>query len=873
MMKCISVILLASCFSVTALGQVTLTGTLKEDSSNGVRALPLTQMVVDGGGSTETDTKGKFRFKLPNKFKAGDIVHIRVMNKNGFIINDPLDGYWNLPDNTRNFASRDVILVPKGSKKLWTNARIEKHLSKLSDEIARLKKEGDMPRPIDFSFYLREWAEQYGFTPEQVKTAFDDWAKAVEKSDDYRTLGLRAFYQNNFPLAAANFVKAAEKDERQANRIGEQFDREKLSAYQNRKDAGNSLTNSYQFREALEQYNLARLRLTELILKDKHRYEQTEIEVLSGSAKRELGIRLEGAEGNRLLSEAVDLYKRAFAIFTREQLPYQWAMTQNDLGNALLRQSERVASEEGLKLLAEAISAFRNALLVYTREQLPQDWAMIQNNLCSALASQDQRMPDSGVVKRLAEAVSACHNALLVYIREQLPQQWAATQHNLGNVLSLQGKRMTGDEGMKILAEAVSAYRKALLVRTREELPQDWAATQNNLGNALSIQVERMQGSEGTKILAEAIVAYRNALLVYSREQLPQDWARTQYNLGLALSLQGARMAGDEGVKILAEAVSAYRKALLVRTREDLPQDWAMTQNNLCSALNSQGERMQGSEGMRLLAEAVSACHNALLVSTREQLPEQWATRQNNLGIALSSQGKRMTGDEGMKILAEAVSAYRKALLVRTREELPQDWAATQSNLGDAYNLLNEWGKAVECYANILTLYPNHENAYQRLSGIRHERLFEYELAFELHQKWLTSSPNDLSAMTNSAETHFTTERFAEGERRISALLANPKVEMNIGSGLRAIDVANSLALNKVDQVPAKLNAMIQAIANQPADFKLAWRFDGTLHFISQNEKLAIYRDWLLQLFGAAQAANRDAIVKGLREAKASFKW
>ncbi|MDQ3013893.1 MAG: hypothetical protein M3X11_24725, partial [Acidobacteriota bacterium] len=166
-----------------------------------------------------------------------------------------------------------------------------------------------------------------------------------------------------------------------------------------------------------------------------------------------------------------------------------------------------------------------------------------------------------------------------------------------------------------------------------------------------------------------------------------------------------------------------------------------------------------------------------------------------------------------------------------------------------------------------------HQRAYQRLSGIYHEKLFEYELAFKLHQKWLTNSPDDLSAMTDFAETHFTTGRFAEGERRIAALLANPKVEVSTASALRAIDVANLLALDKADLVPAKLDAMIQAIASQPADFKINWSFDGTLHFIGQNEKLARCREWLRQLFNAAQAENRDAIVKGLREAKAGFKW
>ncbi|MDZ7344993.1 MAG: hypothetical protein ONA90_10825 [candidate division KSB1 bacterium] len=41
---------------------------------------------------------------------------------------------------------------------------------------------------------------------------------------------------------------------------------------------------------------------------------------------------------------------------------------------------------------------------------------------------------------------------------------------------------------------------------------------------------------------------------------------------------------------------------------------------------------------------------------------------------------------------------------------------------------------------------------------------------------------------------------------------------------------------------------MQAAIAGQPDTFKVGWTFNGTKHFISQNEMLAPYREWLLQL-------------------------
>jgi tetratricopeptide (TPR) repeat protein len=231
-----------------------------------------------------------------------------------------------------------------------------------------------------------------------------------------------------------------------------------------------------------------------------------------------------------------------------------------------------------------------------------------------------------------------------------------------------------------------------------------------------------------------------------------------------------------------------------------------------------------------------------------------------------------MAGRERVKLLAEAVSAFRNALQVKTREQSPQDLERTQNELCDAYYELSEWSKAAECYANVLTLYPNSQMTYTRLSGIYHERLFEYELAFKTHQMRLTSFPDDLFAMPDFAETHFTTGRFAECRERIAALLAKPEIWARTKIGLRVIEIANLLALDQAAEVPAKLDLLIAAVAAQPAVFKITWTFNGTLHFIGQSEKLAARRDWLKLLFSATEGANREAALKTLREAKAGFK-
>jgi tetratricopeptide (TPR) repeat protein len=87
-------------------------------------------------------------------------------------------------------------------------------------------------------------------------------------------------------------------------------------------------------------------------------------------------------------------------------VPLQWAATQNNLGNALMRLGER---ESGTARLEEAVAAYRAALEEWTSDRVPFDWAMAQNNLGIALRMLGER--ESGTA-RLEEAVAAWDNWL-----------------------------------------------------------------------------------------------------------------------------------------------------------------------------------------------------------------------------------------------------------------------------------------------------------------------------------------------------------------------------------------------------------------------------------------------------------------------------
>src|SRR6185503_11781348 len=141
------------------------------------RPVPNTRVGVAGRQTGLTDAKGRFSIELSSDLKAGERVIINVQKK-GWLINYPLDGEWNIPNvGLQNIQTLDVIIVPVGSKALWTHARIEKLIASLSTEITNLKREGERRRTVDFTYFLSEWADKYGFTPQEVREAFHNWAK------------------------------------------------------------------------------------------------------------------------------------------------------------------------------------------------------------------------------------------------------------------------------------------------------------------------------------------------------------------------------------------------------------------------------------------------------------------------------------------------------------------------------------------------------------------------------------------------------------------------------------------------------------------------------------------------------------------------
>jgi len=356
---------------------------------------------------------------------------------------------------------------------------------------------------------------------------------------------------------------------------------------------------------------------------------------------------------------AIKAYEGALRIYTLKRFPMDYAITQNNLGNAYGTLAEVENKAENCK---KAIRAFEEALKVYTPDRFPMDYAMTQNNLGNAyimLAEVENK------AENCKKAIRAFEEALKVFTPDRLPIQYATTQNNLGNAYITLAQVENKAENCK---KAIRAFEEALKVFTPDRFPIQYATTQNNLGNAYGTLAQVENKAENCK---KAIRAFEEALKVFTPDRFPIQYATTQNNLGNAY---GTLAQVENKAENCKKAIEALEEALKVRTLDRFPIQYATTQNNLGNAYGTLAQVENKAENCK---KAIRAFEEALKVRTLDRFPIQYATTQNNLGNAYRTLAEVENKAENCK---KAIKAYEEALKVFTKEEFPEIYPLVKSN-------------------------------------------------------------------------------------------------------------------------------------------------------------------------------------------------
>lgn len=175
-----------------------------------------------------------------------------------------------------------------------------------------------------------------------VKNYFDLKAKiATLSSEDPKVTALiqearQAVEAVNFSLAERLFNEASQRDVQAAQHLQQVATARWTSAAATQAANGDLHMVQLNFVKAHAYYQKALEWLPPTDKKHRGQYLMS-----LGNALREAGTRTSGADIQKFLDEAVAAYRDALTVRTKEQLPQQWAMTQNNLGNVLGDQGTR----------------------------------------------------------------------------------------------------------------------------------------------------------------------------------------------------------------------------------------------------------------------------------------------------------------------------------------------------------------------------------------------------------------------------------------------------------------------------------------------------------------------------------------------------
>ncbi len=884
-----------------------------EDGQGDRKYLPDVQVTLVGFKATgKTDNQGAFRIPLPASVRPGQDITLQEDQEDYYILL-PVLSQLRLPASAAPGVMEPVVeiwMAPKGSKVVLGADFIEQFISYAADDSAQKIREpkGRLP---DLSSYISEFAKQSGFQTEEILGQVSRWVAQAKESDDPRKLGLAAFAEKKFRVAAESFGRAADAEKR---RGAEGFRRSAAD----RALEGSSFTLALDFEKALQTYWLA---LGDLEVYGRSQADLglsvypgyvtdiAKLEFKIAAVKSELGIRIAGSASRRNLEEAIQSFRKLIAQCPKASKPRLWAMIQAHLGNTLANLGERQGGMQGIRQLGEAIEAYYLAFTVFSQNDFPKEWAIVQSNLGGALRTLGKRQRGMQGVRQLGEAVRACRLGLAVFSRDADPEPWAAVQITLANTLKSLGECRGGSEGLRHLQDAVEACRQALAVFSHDAHPQQWATVQLNLGCTLSSLGERYGGPESLQYLQDAEAACRQALAVFSRDAYPQQWAMAQIGLANTLKSLGDRRGGSEGLRQLQDAVESYHLVLVVHTYEDFPEDWATAQGNLGNTFRSLGERRAGPEGLRhlqdaaeayrlaltvytraadpqhwamaqinlgniltylcerenvsewprYLREAVEASRLVLAVCTREADPELWAMAETNLGSSLRSLGERRAGPEGLRHLQDAAEAYRLALTVYTRAVYPQYWAMAQISLGSTFMSLGKRCRgseglrylrdAVEAYRLALTVYTR--TTYPQHWAMA---LGNLGLAVQIQVRW--------SGFAKGLE-QFGLLRQADGLRD------NPVAQ----ASLQTLAIVCYVATGQKAEANRAFTDLVELIQRQKDNFRLAWDWALLSELVTESRvsELSACRESLKKLINAVGRDNKAEILAGLEEVQNAF--
>lgn len=246
----------------------------------------------------------------------------------------------------------------------------------------------------------------------------------------------------------------------------------------------------------------------------------------------------------------------------------------------------------------------------------------------------------------------------------------------------------------------------------------------------------------------------------------------------------------------LALAIEALKKALGLRPTADAYQ-----------SLGSVYERMGKS------ADAVTAEREALKLD-----PHLFAAYDSLSRIQLSQKDYRGALDTARKAIEYTGEGY--------------------NFLNEAYHGLGKDREAVRILEEYRQKDPSNWNILNPLEMSYHDRLFDYERAYQITADAHNRRSFDINVETNFAEACLTTGRYDDALRVANSALTTPRISPDQQLSMRLISIAALLFQGKPANAFSELGEFIRNYKSLPRDFEQTWIYAGTSRLVRNSAKL-----------------------------------
>lgn len=377
-------------------------------------------------------------------------------------------------------------------------------------------------------------------------------------------------------------------------------------------------------------------------------------------------LRLPDGNSAARIQQALACYKQALAYFLPQTFPLDYAMVQNNLGNAYMHMADPTGRH-----LPRAIACYEEALRYCLLEVAPLSYAIIHSNLGYAYSE----LTGGSRAENLRRALVSYREALRVYTLDKAPAAYARLQINMGATqAALFLIARDPQEQADHLRALLACYEAALKVYTCETAPAEFAQIQVDMARAHTL----LAGGERVPHVRRAIACYREALRVYTLEAAPQQFAEIWVALGLLYTQEsGGWPCGAAEARYLQQAITCYEKALRVYTLEAAPRAYAQVQVYLGMAY----AELSADERASDLQQAWLSYQEALKGMTLNRLPPAYAGLHHYLGYVY----EHLASLDANAHLLQAIACYEASLAVFTPEAAPRANAHIHSKLNTLY--------------------------------------------------------------------------------------------------------------------------------------------------------------------------------------------